>query len=493
MNYRLIYSTTTENELRVDDCFIEAGVIDLKGIKTTPLWLKINPNTGLLYGTPRVTDAPKDEMITVVVTDENGLRTMARMPLKVFGVSHKPVITGIPQVDCIDPNSPYSTKITITDTDLLRTNPEEVITLKLLDYLKLPLTGMSINPTSFKGTGSSNKFDATITKTGNLQRDLDGKVTIRVVVQDAFANTDTLVFRLNLSEQTDFVAKVKVTNTKGSTQDLYFGTSSVSGTSTGDGNDKDYIGKLDADLCEWELPPVPFEDVFDARWTITNRNGVLRNIFPTSRPDGINNYIYKGQFQAGGVMGGSSPLYPVTISWNPAEVPSRTDNVKNPSGSSWFLKDRFSDGNMFIFNMNDPDKNHYTSVVQYTLVGGIANVTIIDDAIYQFVIMHDWKTSVQDLGDNASSTRIISVSPNPISDNNEIKFELLQSSPIKLQVVDMLGSVIATITNEQLSSGQYSIVWDGKDASGMKLTSGEYMIRLVAGNATSIYPVVVVK
>jgi flagellar hook assembly protein FlgD len=143
--------------------------------------------------------------------------------------------------------------------------------------------------------------------------------------------------------------------------------------------------------------------------------------------------------------------------------------------------------------MRDPSKNYFTSVVQYSLVNGIANVTIIDDAIYQFVIMHDWTSSVQDIGENASATRIVSVSPNPISDNNEVKFELLQASQVNLQVVDLLGNVIATIANDQLSSGQYSVVWDGKDASGMKLTSGEYMIRLVAGNATSVYPVVVVK
>ena len=122
-----------------------------------------------------------------------------------------------------------------------------------------------------------------------------------------------------------------------------------------------------------------------------------------------------------------------------------------------------------------------------------ANVTIIDDAIYQFVIMHDWTSSVQDLSPNASATKILSVSPNPLTDNNVVTFELLQSAQAKLQVVDMLGNIIVTIADNQLSSGQYSVVWNGKDASGMNLTSGEYMIRLVAGNATSIYPVVVVK
>lgn len=300
-------------------------------------------------------------------------------------------------------------------------------------------------------------------------------------------------FRLTLSEQTDFTATLRVQNIKGSYQDLVFGTSSVAGTSTGDGNDNDYVGKLDEDLCEYELPPRPYDDAFDARWTITNRNGLLRNIFPTARPNTNNNYIYKGRFQAGGVTGGSSPLYPVTLTWKPSEIPAVNDGTKNPAGSSWWIKDRFSDGNVFVVNMHDPSKAAYNSQISLNVQGDKATITILDDGIDQFVIMHDWTSSVEDLGLQATATKINAVSPNPVSANSKIEIEILKNSSVTLQVVDMLGNVVNTLVNDEMRSGKYNIDWNATDANGNRLANGQYMIRLVAGSTTSTYPVVVVK
>jgi len=490
--YKLIYPSTTGN-IPIDACYPEAGIIDITNIKTTPEWLRINSNTGMLYGMPKVKDAPRDEvLITVVVTDENGLSAVKRIPMKVIGVQHDPQITGVPAIECIDDDTDYSTKVTIVDTDLNRTNPTETITLELVDENGLPISGLRITPSNFTGTGASDNFEATITKVGKLTATNGNWLVVNIVATDRYGNKDTINFRLTISEPTDFTATVRVENVKGSYQDLVFGTSDISGTSTGDGNDGDNVGKLDQDLCEYELPPTPYYDAFDARWTITNRNGVLRNIFPTARTEN-RNFIYKGRFQAGGVTGGSSPLYPVTLSWTPSEIPALDDNVKNPAGSSWWLKDRFSDGNVFVVNMRDPKQAAYNSQVTLSIVGDKATLTILDDGIDQFVIMHDWVSSVEDLGLEASATRINSVAPNPVNDNSTIEFEVLHSSTVTLQVVDMLGNVITTLVNDDLKSGKYNVNWNATNANGNKLANGQYMLRLVAGNATNTYPVVVVK
>lgn len=491
--YRLIYPSTTQNSIPIDACYADAGVIDLTNIKTTPEWLKINTNTGMLYGMPKVKDAPKSEVVTVVVTDENGLSTMKRLNLTVNGVQHNPEITGIPAIECIDENSSYSTKIKIVDTDLNRTNPSETITLELVDENGLPINGLRITPSTFTGNGNADNFEATITKVGALNPTNGNWLVVNVVATDRYGNKARLTYRLTISEPTDFTATIRVENVKGSYQDLVFGTSSVTGTSTGDGNDNDYVGKIDEDLCEYELPPRPYDDAFDARWTITNRNGVLRNIFPTARPNTNNNFIYKGRFQAGGVSGGSSPLYPVTLTWKPSEIPAVNDGQKNPAGSSWWLKDRFSDGNVFVVNMRDPSKAAYNSQVTLSVSGDEATLTILDDGIDQFVIMHDWTSNVEDLGLEATGTKITAVSPNPVNTNSSVEFEVLQSSRVTLQVVDMLGNVVATLVNDDLRSGKYNVDWNAADANGNRLANGQYMLRLVAGNATSTYPVVVVK
>lgn len=493
--YRLIYPSTTENSIPVDPCYPEAGSIDLTNIKTTPEWLKINPNTGLLYGTPRVKDVPNsptNSMVTVVVTDENGLSVMKRIPLEILAVNHDPEISGIPAVECIDDATAWSTELTVVDTDLLRGTSEQIL-VALFDVNNTPLTGFTVTPTSFTGNGSTDRFTVTVRKAAGVpvQTDPDGKVTIKVVVQDRNNVQSVLILRLNYSLQTDFTATINVSNTRGASQDLVFGTSSIQDASTGDGNDGFYVGKLDQDLCEYELPPVPFDDVFDARWSINNRNGILRNIFPTARLGQERSYVYRAQFQAGDLTSGSQ-LYPVTISWRPDEIPTKTAS-NNPAGSTWLIKDRWSDGNLFIFNMNDPSIGYHSNAVNFEVVNGVATITVIDEAIKGFVIMHDWLSSVTNIGDNASATKIQSVSPNPVSSHTTINFEVLNPSYVTLQVVDMIGNVVTTLVSDEYGSGVYSIDWNTGDTKGTKVASGQYMIRLAAGNVTSTYPIMIVR
>ncbi|MFA5511050.1 MAG: FlgD immunoglobulin-like domain containing protein, partial [Candidatus Kapaibacterium sp.] len=492
-SYRLIYPSTVENSIPIDPCYEDAGVIDLTNIKTTPEWLQINPNTGLLYGVPGVLDAPKNSMITVVVTDENGLSTMKRIPLEVRAVSHEPELSGIPAVDCIDETVAWTTDLKITDTDLLRTEPQEIITIELLDELNLPLNGFNVSPASYIGNGESDNFTITINKPAGVapQPGSDGKVTVKVVILDNFGNNDTLSFRLNYSLETDFLATINVSNNSGASQDLIFGTSSYQDASTGDGNDGFYLGKLDAELCEYELPPDTYDDVFDARWSINSRNGVLRNIFPTARAGQERSYIYRAQFKAGDLAGGNQP-YPVKIQWRPDEIPSKTAS-NNPAGSSWMIKDRYSDGNLFIFNMNDPSIGYHSNAIEFELVDGIATITVIDEQIDGFVIMHDWLSSVQIHDQAATGTRISNVTPNPVSENATIKFEVLNPSYVTLQIVDMLGNVVTNLVNEDMSSGSYSIDWNTVDTKGSKVVSGQYMVRLSAGSVTNTYPVMIVR
>lgn len=406
---------------------------------------------------------------------------------------HNPDISGIPAIACIDQDADYSTKISIKDIDLNRNNSNEIITLSLIDENGQPITGLRITPATFNGTGNTDNYEATITKVGTLTPNKGNWLFVKIVARDKDGQSDTLFFRLTISQPTDFLATIRVANIKGAYQDLTFGTSSVSGTSTGDGNDNDYIGKIDEDLCEYELPPRPFDDAFDARWTITNRNGVIRNIFPTARVNTPNIFVYKGRFQAGGVTGGSSPLFPVTLTWNTKDIPAIDDATKNPAGSSWWLKDRFSDGNIFSINMRDPNKAYYNSQVSLSIQGDVATLTVLDDGIDQFIIMHDWVSTVEDLGLEATATKISAVSPNPVSANTKVSFEVLKSSRVTLQVVDMLGNVVTTLVNEDMRSGQYNVDWNAADVNGNRLANGQYMLRLVAGNTTSTYPVVVVK
>ena len=78
--------------------------------------------------------------------------------------------------------------------------------------------------------------------------------------------------------------------------------------------------------------------------------------------------------------------------------------------------------------------------------------------------------------------------PNPFNPTTSIKFDIPNSSHVKLIVYNILGKEIATIVNEKLSAGNYETSWDG---SGY--TSGVYFYRLQAGDFVSVKKMLYIK
>lgn len=73
--------------------------------------------------------------------------------------------------------------------------------------------------------------------------------------------------------------------------------------------------------------------------------------------------------------------------------------------------------------------------------------------------------------------------PNPFNPATTIEYTLLDghSRHIRLNVYDSRGVLIKTLVNENRAPARYSVVWDGTDNSGNKVSSGIYFSRLQAG------------
>jgi len=68
--------------------------------------------------------------------------------------------------------------------------------------------------------------------------------------------------------------------------------------------------------------------------------------------------------------------------------------------------------------------------------------------------------------------------PNPFNPQTNIYFELPSRSDVTLDIFDVLGRKIASLVDEQLDAGSYSVIWDGRDNSGNMASSGIYFYRL---------------
>ena len=66
--------------------------------------------------------------------------------------------------------------------------------------------------------------------------------------------------------------------------------------------------------------------------------------------------------------------------------------------------------------------------------------------------------------------------PNPFNPSTKIKYQLPERGLVTLNVYDVLGNEVATLVNEEKSSGEYEVKFDGTG-----LPSGIYFYRLQAG------------
>ena len=491
--FELVYDNYADNEVFADVCYPEAGSFDLANLKTTPKWLKINPMSGLLYGTPGVMDAPKQEKVTVIVWDlvdgEKQLAHVKSFDITVDSTNHRPHIMAAPLVRCIDKGSAYVDTLKVTDWDLQR---NEVITIKVVQ----PSTGFTVEPANVSGPKTlaevekgftvkvkASSFDAT--------PDPDGKVTIKVVVTDASGMTDEITYRLKYSEETDFICPITIENSKGGIQAMQFGTAPKDAT-TGDGLDGEPIGTLDNQFCEYELPPQPQKDVFDARWTVPNTNGTLRDIFPRAKTNVQDIRIYKGIFQAGGVTGSGSLNYPIYIRWNKNDIPAKDDTKRNPTGSQWFIRDAGSNGNVFHYNMKTGAGNPQTGEISITELNNVFTIQINRDAIDAFVIIHDWASGVND-NTAQFETGISAVQPNPIDKSAQIQFGLSVAGKVRMEVIDELGKVVSVVTDDNFEAGSHTIDWTAINFAGAPLVSGSYTLRMIAGSMNSTKSLIIVK
>ena len=83
--------------------------------------------------------------------------------------------------------------------------------------------------------------------------------------------------------------------------------------------------------------------------------------------------------------------------------------------------------------------------------------------------------------------------PNPFNPKTTLRYDLPQNSMVTITIYDMLGRAINTIVNEVQNAGNQSIIWDGTNSSGNRVSSGTYIYQIEAGDYHNIKQMVLLK
>ncbi|MEW6512346.1 MAG: FlgD immunoglobulin-like domain containing protein, partial [Bacteroidota bacterium] len=76
---------------------------------------------------------------------------------------------------------------------------------------------------------------------------------------------------------------------------------------------------------------------------------------------------------------------------------------------------------------------------------------------------------------------------NPFNPTTTIPVAIPRESRIRLEVYNVLGQLVATLHDGNISPGRHFFAWDGKNTQGATLSSGVYFSRLsVNGGVTLV-------
>ncbi len=83
--------------------------------------------------------------------------------------------------------------------------------------------------------------------------------------------------------------------------------------------------------------------------------------------------------------------------------------------------------------------------------------------------------------------------PNPFNPETTIEFSLKESGYVILEIYDVKGQKVKTLVNETIPAGNHSVIWDGIDSNGSRVSSGIYFYKMKSGRYEKIRKMILIK
>jgi hypothetical protein len=122
-------------------------------------------------------------------------------------------------------------------------------------------------------------------------------------------------------------------------------------------------------------------------------------------------------------------------------------------------------------------------------VAPTANVFFdMNDAAFEIVV---GATDVRELVSVAPDR--LSTQPNPFASRTSVSFSTDRRGRVTLSVYDAAGRRVASLVDGYREAGHHTATWNGRDASGARVSAGVYFVRMVGEDRTETARVVHVK
>jgi len=100
-------------------------------------------------------------------------------------------------------------------------------------------------------------------------------------------------------------------------------------------------------------------------------------------------------------------------------------------------------------------------------------------------LISDWIKSLKASGIHGGGGKLpeefrVRAYPNPFNPQTRIVFDLPRNGHVLIEIYNLQGIRIATLSDSVYSAGSHLVVWDGKNSSGQALASGLYFYRITS-------------
>ena len=132
------------------------------------------------------------------------------------------------------------------------------------------------------------------------------------------------------------------------------------------------------------------------------------------------------------------------------------------------------DGNVIVGNYLDP-ATYYWGAFRVVLESAVAPVPTESDS------------------PPAAPTALLGAHPNPFNPMTTVKFNLERDRQVHLSVYDMTGRHVVDLANRVFTAGEHSVKWQGRNAQGRSVPSGNYLLRMDTAGKVSTSKMMLVR
>jgi hypothetical protein len=94
------------------------------------------------------------------------------------------------------------------------------------------------------------------------------------------------------------------------------------------------------------------------------------------------------------------------------------------------------------------------------------------------IVYENWGTSVDDPQIPPAVFSLSRPAPNPMWQKTEMRLDLAKADEIRIEIYNVRGQKVRSFRPGMLSAGIHNLSWDGRDDTGLEVSSGLYFIRV---------------